>query len=325
MVMENIPWGVLGGIVSASVARMLAYQASGGQEGVAGVGDWRVRQTLVASSSIRIDAGGGIMVNRYPGVKNESYMARSGDETQIAVPANGGGSTRYDLVVARVDDWNFPGAQPVPGSLPTDTVAVAKFQIITGVSSSTKTAKQLNLNYPAIALARLAVPAGTATITTAMITDLRRKAVPRRERVTKQADSTGAPSSGAVNALTSSSFVVWPAVATWQIEIPEWATRAIVRADVSSTILKAGNASGTFIVTVNGANASQYASFDENYTGSPARTNLVTIGDVSIAEAIRGTTVTFAMKGRRTSGVGYLDADVYTSTLIDIEFIEEAV
>jgi hypothetical protein len=317
---------VLGGIVSASIARMLAYQATGGQEGVAGTGDWRVHQTTVASGSVRIDAGGGIMVNRYPGVKNESCVARSGDETVIAIPANGGGSTRYDLVIARVDDWNFPGAQPVPGTLPTDTVPVAKSQVITGVSSSTKTAKQLNLNYPAIALARIAMPAGGSSVTDAIITDLRRKAVPRRERMTKQGNSTGTPQAGAVNALTNSAYAAgdaWPDAASFAIEVPEWATKAIVRADVTAAILKAGNASGQFIMTMNDANASEYSSYDENYTGSPHRTNLLTTGQITIPEEVRGTTATFRLKGRRTSGSGYLDADSFTATILDIEFLEE--
>lgn len=328
MAMENIPWAVLGGITSASIGRMLAYQATGGAEGVAGVSDFLVQQMAVASGSVRIASGGGVMVNRYAGVKNESYFVRAGSETTISVAANGGGSTRYDLVVARIDDWNFPGGQATPGTLPTDSVAAAKFAIVSGVASSVKTAKELNLGYPAIALARLAIPAGTSAITTAMITDLRKVAVPRRERMTRQGNSTGTPSAGAVNALTNSAYAAgdaWPDAASWAIEIPDWASKAIVRADVVAAILKAGNASGQFIMTMNDANASDYSSYDENYTGSPHRLNLITAGQIDIPSNLRGTTVTFRLKGRRTSGTGYLDADSFTATILDIEFLEVAV
>src|SRR4051794_20120017 len=136
MPLENIPWAVLDGITSASTGRMLAYTASGGEEGVAGIGDLLVRQTAVASGSVRVSSGGAILVNRYPGVKNESYFARAGDETLVAVPQNAGGSTRYDMLVVRIDDWNFAGAQAKPQTLPTNAVPVSKFQLITGVSSS---------------------------------------------------------------------------------------------------------------------------------------------------------------------------------------------
>lgn len=329
MAMENIPWALLGGITSASIGRMLAYAATGGEEGVTGIGDFRVRQTAVASGNIRMDAGGAVLINRYPGVKNESYIVRAGDETQIAVPQNAGGTTRYDLVVARVDDWNFPGGQATPGTLPTDTVPAAKFEVITNVASSTKTAAQLNLNYPAVALALLAIPASTATITQAMIVDLREKAVPRRRRsLNIKAYDSGRPHQD----LDSASGEFFPTDASWAIEVPYWATQMRVKAEWGGIIIRSGDRKGHIWARIG---AGQTYQVDTEVGGWDAaglpisvstyyRETWLTGDTLPVPLAMRGQSVNFRLMGKVSTGTtgGYPAADATTTAVLDVEFLE---
>ena len=84
---------------------------------------------------------------------------------------------RNDLIVARIDDPTYQG-----GSFDPATFEAARFEVISGVPSDQKDVSGLGLSYPAIPLARLNVPPSTGTITAAMITDLRKVALPRVER-----------------------------------------------------------------------------------------------------------------------------------------------
>jgi hypothetical protein len=324
--MENIPWAIGGGIVSPSIARMLAYQATSGAEGVAGIGDFTVRQLAVAGGSVRISAGGAIMVSRYPGARNESYMCRAGDETVVAIAANAGTTTRYDLVIARVDDWNMPGGQPTPTTLPTNTVPAAKFQVISNVAANVKRAKELNLNYPAIALARIAVPPATSAITTAMITSLREVAVPRRQRalLTKALVTGDADTIDATNAAGES----WPNQ-LWTIEVPEWASRVRVSAQWNGVTIKTGSALGLLWVQLGYSRAdlvkTQVVGWDTTAIANQQRQTWGADDDVAIPASMRGQSIQVGLWANITSGTGgnrnpLLDGG--SSVKLDLEFLE---
>jgi hypothetical protein len=325
MPLENIPWAVSGGITSAAQARMLAYQASSGAEGVAGVGDLQVLQLAVAGAAVRVTAGGGIMVNRYPGARNESYMARAGDETTVAVPQNAGGSTRYDLLVLRIDDWNMPGGQATPATLPTNTVAAAKYQLITNVPAATKTAKELNLNYPAIALARLAIPAATSAVTTAMITPLREVAVPRRKRDLRVV----AQKAGRDNQLTNTTAggEIFPNDGQFTVEVPEWATRLRFKADLGGLYVPPGTSDGLIWVQIGATRAdmfnAQQVRMDATAPKADAQRYTAWSGDdVAIPKAMRGQSIIFRLVGRKMGGTANFRADAYTAMSLDLEFVE---
>ena len=325
MPLENIPWAVLGGKVSASVGRMLAYHATSKAEGIGDVGDMLVRQTSTASSSIRISAGGAVLKNRYPGVTNESYIVRAGDETVVAVPANNTGVTRYDMVIVRIDDWNFPGAQAVPASLPTDTVPVAKYQIVTNVSASVTKASQLGLNYPAIALALLTIPANTSTITTSMITSLREVAVPRRERrLLALGQSVGRDNSLIVGNASGERF---PDDALWTIEVPDWATQVRVRGDWGGILAPAGASYGKIWLrlwdqTANVDNTQASLIDFTSGKADPSRVQGMTADTRPVPAAVRGTSQKVAMVGQRLGGTTNLKADAATALVVDMEFLE---
>lgn len=327
MPLENIPWAVLDGITSATLARMLAFTASGGEEGVAGIGDFVVRQTTVASGSVRVGLGGGILINRYPGARNESYMVRAGDETPVAIAANSTGSVRYDLVICRIDDWNYPGQQSTPGALPTNVVAVSKFAVLSGVASNVKTASQLNLGYPAIALARIAVPAATSAITQAMITDLREKAVPRRKRDVRAVGQL----SGRNNTLaqTATTGEIFPQDGIFTVEIPYWATRMVVQSHLGGISLAPGTAYGSIWVRIGNGRSDAFNTQTSNIDATaarsdPSRETALVADSVAIPAAMRGQSIQIVMAGRKLGGTVNLLADGATSMALDMEFLESA-
>jgi hypothetical protein len=325
MPLENIAWAIDGGITSSSLGHMLAYQATGGEEGVAGIGDFLVRQTAVASGTVRIGLGGGVLINRYPGARNESYMVRAGDESLLDIPANAGGATRYDLIVARVDDWNMPGGQATPATLPTDEVETARFEVITGVAATTTKATDLALNYPAIALARLAVPAATAAITQAMITDLREKAVPRRRRDVR---SINLVSSDALN-FTGTSGELWPDPATWTVEVPYWASACNVVARWDG-ISKAGSATQTQArvwVRFGQGRSDAFNTSQGALQGSNTAAERVSVGTAerrSIPATMRGQSINIMLQGYKDSAYGgpAFTADPFSSVTLDLEWLE---
>src|SRR6478735_1602590 len=326
MPLENIPWAVLDGITSASTARMLAYQATGGEEGVAGLGDMLVRQTAVASGSVRIAAGGAIMVNRYPGVKNESYMGRAGDETVIAVAPNAGTLSRTDMLICYIDDWNFAGQQPTPGTLPTNSVPVTKFKIISGVNPSFTKATQLGLAYPAIALARITIPPATSAITQGMITSLREKAVPRRRRLLNAKNlSTGRCDKLDFNGATGEQF---PDDASWTIEIPDWATEARVVMTWGAVKYPGGSASGYVWGRIGvgrpDAFNTQSIIYDSDGTANSQRDTMVAGDTIKIPSTMRGQSVVIALMGKYVTGTAatHMVADERTSVIFDLEFLE---
>lgn len=314
MAVENIPWMIQGGKHSAASGRRVLHKAVGGREGVGGSADLRVRQATVANGTVIVGPGGATMVNRYPGVAGEAYDGQNLTDTVVNIAANGGGSTRYDLIIARIDDWNMPGAQATPGTLPTDTVPAFKLAVIQGVASSVKTAKELNLNYPAIALARLAIPAATSAITTAMITDLRVLAQPRRTRDLYNTQPTVA------TVANSSTTIDFAPQANRNIEVPDWATQVKVIGHIvgvkCNTAAATGNVAGYFGSLAIANNATDMDAF--------TRQTWMIADTLAVPAAMRGTSQLLRLRANRSSGTGTFQTDQYTTILWDVEFLEVA-
>lgn len=325
MTVENVPWMIQGGLHSAASGRRVLYKAVGGAEGVGGLGDLRVHQSAIADGNVQVEPGGAVMVSRYPGVKGEAYDGQVTATEPVAIAPNGGGATRYDLVIARIDDWNFAGQQATPADLPRDDVPAFKLAVVQGVASTVTTAKELALGYPAIALARVAIPAGTAAVTDAMITPLRKVAVPRRQRSLTPRNLSG----GATDDLNvAGAGEGWPDVANFTIEIPEWASRARMVAQWSGIYVPAGSSRvGQLWMRVAHGTANAFDTGSTFYDGmgltQASRQDFSAADDVAIPAALRGTSTVFWLFGNYTGGAGgYLHADAASSLYLDIEFLE---
>lgn len=324
MAFDPMPLAVKGGIHSEALLRMVAHRAAQGAEGVAGLGDLVVRQQSVASGNVDIAVGGATLVNRYPGVINESYVGRASTLTSVAIAPNASGATRYDLVIARIDDWNFPGSQAVPSGLPRGDVPVFKPVVLSGVAA-TATARSLGLAYPAISLARIAIPAGTSAITNAMITDLREIVNPRRQRLLlTKGIITGQESD--LNT-TAAGGKKWPW--SWTGDIPEWAARVRVVWGVRGARIASGNAYGWTIVKMAVGDPAVYSSqtvgFDTGALNNVFRMDIGGSDDMYVPAALRGKkSAVFEIWGGIYGGsaTAYPRADANSSTFIDLEFVE---
>ena len=314
MSLDSTPWFVGGGAQhSPEVARTLAYASTRGAEGIVGIGDLKVQAQAVPNGTVRVSAGAAIILNRYAGGGQQSYGLRNATQTDVGIMATGSSGGRTDLIVARVLDPQYEGAAPADPV----TFDYSRLTVIQGVPSGTKTAKELNLGYPAVELAKVTLPASTATITAGMITDLRRVAQPRRERLLDTAYWTVAGNIDTTSYKylgTSTSF-----------DVPEWATAAKFVITYSGLALFTGNTTGWLRGTFNGLEV-RPTFFDENWlaSGSYQRTTYAAAGEIVIPANMRGNSYPLKLEGKRDSGPGYLQVRSGTSVAIDVEFAEKA-
>lgn len=169
MALENAPWAVDGAKHSAAVARTLAYASTSGAEGIVEPADLHVRATQTPSGSVRVAPGGIAILNRAPNGGQQTYTARNVSETLVEVQPTGSGGGRTDYVWAHIIDPEYGGQFP-------ENPQTAQYFFLTASAAQ----PEGNGWYR---LARIDIPASTATITQAMITDLREVAIPRREEV----------------------------------------------------------------------------------------------------------------------------------------------
>lgn len=247
MALQSVPWAVGGGAVhSPDVARAAIYASSGGVEGVAEPWDFAVKALDVPAGQVRVHIGSAL-INMYNA--RQSYTVRSLSDTLVDIAPNSGSSTRWDMVVIRVED---PFSSGSPWQEPSNP-AVGPYvhvRVIPNVFSYRTSLRDLvgHTTDSGIALARIAVPPSTATITDAMITDLRVIAMPRRSesvfaRPRVFADDTAGLDLVRSNANGGEYFPGGngsPNVA--RIDVPEWATSATIDADWMSLIYWPGEA-----------------------------------------------------------------------------------
>jgi len=320
MALDSTPWFVGGGAQhSPEVARALAYAATTGAEGVSGIGDLKVQAQAVPNGTVRVLPGAGLLLNRYAGGTGQTYSLRNATQTDLTVTATGSGGGRTDLVVARVLDPQYEGTAPAD---PT-TFQYSRVEIIEGVPAATKTAKELNLSYPAIALARITLPASTATVTASMITDLRRVAQPRRER----AMMTVFPSS--TLSMPTAGYSSWPLTTATRpaVSVPIWATKVDIVAHVTGVKFTKVSAVDTVAGIRTGFGSSLPAENSiliQDAEDSGGRYSYTWVGTHTVTEAMRGTDQVVNIQAVRSSGTGLWVADYQTSIVLDWEFSEGA-
>lgn len=329
MAWDSVPWFVGGGAQhSPEVARLLAYAATSGAEGIVDVGDLKVSPLAVPGGSVRVSPGAAIIRDRTSGAGNQSYVARMATEDTIAVSPTGSGGGRSDLVVARIEDPFVAGA---PWQDPTDpTVGPYVYtRIIPNVPAGTKDVKSLNLGYSAIPLARIDLPASTGTVQASHIVDLRKVARPRRDRQLR----TTALSQGNTDALTIYSPIGnerWPDV-TYTLDIPEWATAAKVIATWSGVQFPPGNSYGSVFVLLGyqdpgGDVRTQTVRYDTPGATNNSRATIVLADDVVIPAHLRGKSVVCELVGTAEGGTQAAQPilDWASAISLDIEFVEKA-
>ncbi|WP_329105520.1 hypothetical protein OG792_32855 [Micromonospora sp. NBC_01699] len=323
MAWDSVPWFVGGGAEhSPEVARLLAYSALNGNEGVLGVGDLKVRALSVPGAGVRVMPGACSILNRATGGAFQTYAARLISEDTVPTTPTGSGGNRSDLVVARIEDPTMPGE---PWQDPTDAkVGPYVFtRVVPNVPANTRTVAQLGLGYSAIALARIDFPPSTGTATDAMIVDLRKVANPRRERrVLISSPSTA-------DNLTEAAYRDWPTVAVKSVEVPAWATQVRIITTLSGVVAINNRVDG-IIRHRFGATFGQDTRYDTNSvtTFDALDKTMMTADVLSVPASYRGTTQAVAVQGAATYRGpaapfdGTLQAYDATTIVTDIEFVE---
>ncbi|MGQ3385286.1 hypothetical protein [Glutamicibacter sp. TV12E] len=326
MALDRVPYFVSQEGVghSSEVVRSALYASLGGKEGVSGPKDLRVSAKSTPTGSVNVAPGSAIINSRYTGTSGQAYAARNATQTSVTINPTSSAGGRNDLVVLRIQDTAYEGSAPAD----VNNYDYTRLEVVQGVPSSTNSVKDLNLTYPAVALALIKIPASTSAITNAMINDLRNLANPRIQDVWYPMPTVTSEE----ETLTATSEIgeYFINAATQTIQIPDWAIRMQVRCEWLGVRYAAGNAHGSswlewgpYKAPSEREYATQKFQWDTPAATNVSRANWIVVDDVYIPAAMRGTPQLFVPKARRAGGVSNsVSLDGMSGMSVQIRFLE---
>jgi len=295
--------------------RMMIKDLARDNQGVTTGLDMKVSALSTPGTGVQVSDGSAVIAGKASTVQGHYNAYNIGSDT-VSIAATGGVG-RSDMLVLRVEDPEYEGTRD-PATDP-----IVFFEVVSNVSSSATTVPS---GYSAIPLARIDIPASTATITNSMITDLRKVANPRRERTLYQYFYSGSLTqiSG-----TSGTWQNFPSAVTWSIPVPSWAGKVKVVLTAAGIRLDDGYVFGGYTFQFGTKEAAQSVNIDDNQGSGVRRQTFITADTLSLTDtagaAMRGTTVTLRPKMRcNTGNVGKIGADTATTFIADVEFDEAA-
>lgn len=323
MAWDSVPWFVGGGAQhSPEIARVLAYAAFGGAEGIVGPGDLVVKEQAVPDGTVQVLPGACSILNRASAQEYQAYVGRLPSADTVSISPTDATGGRSDLIVARIEDpWlaGEPWADPVD---PT-TGPYVFTRVIPNVPAGTTSLQEVNPGESGIALARIDLPASTGTVTQALITDVR--ALPRARRESRLYVHNQASADN----LLGTTWENWPGEAAFDVEVPEWAVRVQIAGTfagfkVSEPNGNGGNVLGDFRASL-GSLTTQVTRF--NYSSPPRLgkhdAGMTAVGDdLLVPESMRGTVQTLRPQGQKRSGASDLYTDADQVTFFQVEFYE---
>lgn len=314
---DNVPWFTEGGAEhSAEVARLLAYAAFGGAEGVVGSGDLRVKALSTPAAEVQITAGACAIENRTAGATYQAYAGRLPTADRVSIAATGV-SARSDLIVARVENpYAYGETWPQPSNPKVGPYIYTR--VISNVSKTATDVRSLSSNNSAIVLARIDIPPNTNAITQAMIKDLRTMVAPRRDRRL----FTSFPGSLSTLTYSDNKWHTWPGAAKWSIDIPRWATRVKIVTTIAGLRMTRSDVFASMQNVFAGIQGQNTVIDDD--TGTQTRRQTVVVADnLSVSSALRGTTQNLYLQTYMSKiETGDLSVDGSTSIIADVEFVE---
>ncbi|MFE6186496.1 hypothetical protein ACFQ6U_18935 [Streptomyces sp. NPDC056465] len=311
MALIQPPMMVHGGTHPARAMRMMIRDLARGNAGVTEGNDLRVSPLPTPGAGVRV--GDGSAVVRGASWAQGSYTQYNVGDAIVPI-APTGASARSDLVTLRIEDPEYEGTRdPL-------TQDIGYFHVVSGVSAST-TAPPAGMT--AIPLARIDIPANTATITSAMIKELRSIANPRKDRRIYTASPPG-DQNWAGNA--KGTFVAWPPAAKWTIAVPPWATTVRVVMTIAGVQVLKGGIWAYFAWRLGPSVQGQGVTADTGKSDGSERLNLISADTQTVPALLRGTNQPLtALMGLDSDQAGVLQADVATTAVCDIEFSEGVV
>jgi hypothetical protein len=314
---DTVPWFTEGGAEhSSEVARLLAYAAFGGAQGVVGSADLAVKALSSPAAQVQVRPGACAILNRATGATYQAYAGRLPTSDTVNIGSTGV-SARSDLVIARVENpYSYGETWPLPSDAVTGPYIFTR--VVSGVPKTTTSIRQVRPGDSAITLARIDIPANTAAITQAMITDLRSMVSPRRDRVLY----TAFPGGLSTLAYSDNQWHAWPSAATWDIDVPSWAVRAkIVLTFAGFRMTKADVFAS--MQTKFGSMLGQNTAIDDDQGTGTRRSTIVLADNYAIPAAMRGTTQRLSVQTFMSKSLtGDVSVDGSTSIVADVEFVE---
>ncbi|WP_399559461.1 hypothetical protein [Streptomyces chartreusis] len=294
---------------SAQQFRMLVRDLANGAEGITQGDDLKVTERGTPGGGVVVGDGSAVVRGRANTFQG-SYAACNIGAVDVPIAATGG-SARSDMVILRIEDPEYEG------TLDPETDEIAYFDVISNVSSSATTIPD---SRTAIPLARIDIPSSTSTITNAMITDLRQVANPRRRRSV----FTQSPSSISTGIGSSTSYSYFSTAAGVNVAVPDWATKVIVKIDVSPIRYDLGNFWGRIGATYGSSLATQDITLDDNQGSGARRIPAIIADTLTVPSAYRGTTQLLRVRasGLDAGQAGRIYVDSGTTFAYDVQFEE---
>lgn len=320
------PWFIGGGVNhSEDIARLIAYVATGGGEGIIGPEDLKV--TATGTGQVAIAPGAAAIINRASGALYESYAARNPAAHQVPIAATTASGPRSDLVIARIEDpfeTGEPWDVPSPGDL--QTRGYVRTAVISNVANDTVSLDGLaGHRYTGIPLARIDMPVSTSVVATGHIVDLRSMYRPTIEPGLSEIIT---PNTSLV--LTSAGYTKWITNADRVVRVPVWATHAKIRVLVGGVRYGAAGTNGGLGWTVlgnlrvmlgtNPGPGTQYSL--ESESGIDTTTLMFGAAKLAIPKAQRGTNLTLSLQGMKSSGTTSISADTRSLISVDLDWLK---
>lgn len=235
MANDNVVYSVNGATHDPQLFREQAWINSGGQTGVVGPGSLEVLAQPTPGGSVRV-LPGGFSIAATPGgtagytdAPWQSYAKALYQTSTVEIRPTGSSGPRVDVVGIVINDPQFEGTAESMSDEELEAHQFWSFHVIENAPASTTTAAGFGLPRPFLPLARINIPANTATITNAYITDLRFLAVRR----TQTDIYTYTPNR--VRSMTGPGE--FTETVDREIPIPQWATRLVVHGAINGMAL----------------------------------------------------------------------------------------
>ncbi|WP_435970238.1 hypothetical protein [Streptomyces sp. Qhu_M48] len=295
-----------GGTHPARAMRMMIRDLARGSQGVTEANDLKTRQLSTPGSAVRVGDGSSIIRGASWG--QGAYTQYNVGDTIVPIAATGA-SPRSDLLVHRVEDPEYEGNRD-----PAEQ-DIGYFHVVPNVGS---TATAVPAGMTAIPLARIDIPSNTATITDAMIKDLRRIANPRRERRLY----TAFPGSPQKLTYSDNRYHTWPPAARWTIPVPDWAVTLKAITTFAGLRMDSADVYASMQQVI-GPIKGQDTVIDDDQGKNVRRTTVILADSLGVSAAMRGTNqVLYVQTYMSKAETGNLTVDGATSLICDVEFNE---
>lgn len=315
-------WAVRAGRSDAASARRVLWLATSGASGVRGPSDLKVSAYAVPGSGVNVRTGSAVIESTY--VAGESYDLPNNATEPVEVPGGLASQTIY-YVIARILDPEFNTSLPNP----TPDQTFNRFDVITSSALAAVTD-------PYVTLAKIVLPANTATVTNAMITDLREVANPRQQTVIRPI--TAVASDTAMDLISADSKgEIFPGhgydtIGPQIIDIPKWASKVQIQCAWLGVYYPGTNPFGRYWVEwgpSTGSNTREIMTdtfrFDAPQSGA-SRAVWIAAAEQVVPAAYRGTSQTFVPKARYDSDTAHrgVKMDYMSGMVWTIRFLEVA-